>query len=566
MKKDLVQDLQKVIKHVPIRNITLPEGLTVHELHKEEQDIPKHIHVELIEDIEFTEVEEMVEMPAVNTIPSLEVIHESKLLFNTPSIQYFILGSLSQDLANMKVTLMVQNVIGKKERARVDLYEREALRNLASELADIYNLNTEVVEGDLLKLVEALEQYRDAQIEQAKPQYQNKRNYLALAPESRKECVAFLSQPNLMQSIDNLIEKSGVVGEKTTRKVLFIIASTFKMPDPIHALVQGTSASGKSHLINAIGRLMPPEDVISMTRITSKSLYHYANDELVDKLVLVQDWDGLDEEAQYAFRELQSAGSISSSTTYKDKNGNLTSAIKTVNSHFASLLATTKAEIYFDNMNRSLTVGVDESDVQTQRIIDYQNKKLAGVIDEHAEHAAQLFLQNCIRSLKPYDVINRYADKIKLPVEAKTLRRLNTHYQAFVKQITILHQYQRKTDQQGRLITQPEDLSIACDLLFDILMIKIDDLDASLRQFFDNLKIYSKRKPSFTQRDIRLELNVSKTQCFRFFEDLTRLEYIQKIGGQANKGFKYKIMYWDDMEKMRTRIKKDLTLQLKQIK
>ncbi len=562
----MIQELRNIIKDVPIRQITLPDGLTVHELHKEGEDVAKHIHAELIEAVPFIEIDEIPETAFINSEEALEVIHESKLLFRTPHIQYFILGNLSQDLANLKITLMAQNDIGRKERARVDLYEREAVRNLASELADIYQLSTEVVEGDLLKLIEALEQYRDKQIEQSKPQYQSKRNYLVLPPESRKECVAFLSKPNLMHSIDALIEKSGVVGEQNTRKVLFTIASTFKMPDPIHALVQGTSASGKSHLINAIGKLMPPEDMVSMTRITSKSLYHYSNDELVDKLILVQDWDGLDDEAQYAFRELQSAGSISSSTTHKDKNGNLTSAIKTVRSHFASMLATTRAEIYFDNMTRSLAVGVDESDIQTQRIIDYQNKKLAGVIDEHEEHAAQLFLQNCIRSLKPHEVINRYADKVQLPVEAKTLRRLNTHYQAFVKQITILHQYQRETDEQNRLITQPEDLVIACELLFDTLMIKIDDLDASLRQFFDSLKVYANKKVTFSQREVRLELNVSKTQCFRFFEDLTRLEYIQKIGGQANKGFKYKIAYFDDMEKMRDRIKKDLTLQLDQLK
>lgn len=353
--------------------------------------------------------------------------------------------------------------------------------------------------------------------------------------------------------------------------MLFIISSTYKMNDTLHALVQGTSSSGKSHLINGIARLMPPEDVLSMTRISSKSLYHYSSDELMDKLILVQDWDGLDEEAQYAFRELQSAGNISSSITFKDKNGQLNSTVKTVRSRFASMLATTKAEIYFDNATRSLAIGVDESDEQTQAIIDYQNRKLAGLIEEKDEYATRVFLQNCIRALAPKEVINTYADKIKLPVEAKTLRRLNNHYQAFVKQITILHQYQRKTDQQGRLITEPEDLRIACNLLFDTIMIKVDDLDASLRQFFDSLKKYvsSKRTKeediSFSQREIRLALHTSKTQCFRFFEELCRLEYLQKTGGQANRGFKYKIGYWDDMEKVRIRIKKNLQKQLKEL-
>ena len=199
------------------------------------------------------------------------------------------------------------------------------------------------------------------------------------------------------------------------------------------------------------------------------------------------EWDGLDEEAQFAFRELQSAGNISSSTTYKDRYGNLMSAVKTVRSHFASLLATTKAEVYYDNMSRSLITGVDESDEQTKRIITHQNKKLAGVIDSREEKTAKEFLQNCMRCIRPLEVVNPYADKVFLPFEAKMLRRLNSHFQAFVKQITILHQYQRKRDSLGRLIAEPEDLRIACDVMFDDILLKMDDLDSSLRQFYNQL-------------------------------------------------------------------------------
>jgi energy-coupling factor transporter ATP-binding protein EcfA2 len=366
-----------------------------------------------------------------------------------------------------------------------------------------------------------------------------------------------------------------VVGEERTRKLLFIIASTYKMSNPLHALVQGSSGSGKSHLINSIGNCMPPEDVMSMTRVTSKSFYHYNKDELVDKLMLIQDFDGLDEEAQYAFRELQSAGNISSSTTYKDRSGNIVSCVKNVRSHFASLLATTKAEVYFDSMSRSLIIGIDECGEQTKKIIEYQNKRLAGLVDIKEEQRAKEFLQHCLRCIKPMEVVNSYADKISLPMEAKMLRRLNSHYQGFVKQVTILHQHQRQKDEQGRLIAQPEDLKLACDILFDAIMLKVDDLDSSLRQFFDRIKIYIKSittqtgKPQtetvFTQREIRLALNASKTQCFRYMEDLELLEYIQKTGGYANKGFKYKIVFWDDMQSVREKIKSELHSQLEKL-
>ena len=181
-----------------------------------------------------------------------------------------------------------------------------------------------------------------------------------------------------------------------------------------------------------------------------------------------------------------------------------------------------------------------------------------------------------MRCISPMEVVNPYADKIQLPIEAKMLRRLNSHYHCFVKQITLLHQYQREKDNQGRLIVTPEDLQIACSILLDAIVIKVDDLDSSLRQFFDKMKNYvqlktqtknqephtNKMNTDFTQREIRLALNSSKTQCFRYMEDLEQLEYIQKIGGYSNKGFKYKIVYWDDMKKIKEKIKTELAAQL----
>lgn len=501
----------------------------------------------------------------------LEIIHEHKLLMRKPNNHYFVLGSLNHDIGSMNITLMVEEAsTGRRERTKIDLYIREQIVLYAQQIGELYNQNSEDLEADLIQLTDLLEQYRESQMEQVKSAFQNQRQSHKLSPEKQMACIQFLKSKNFMQGIDDLIQQAGVVGEENTRRLLFVIASTYKMSSPLHALVQGTSGSGKSHLINTIGECFPPEDVISMTRVTSKSFYHYTRDELVDKLILIQDYDGMDEEAQFAFRELQSAGNISSSTTYKDKFGNLMSAVKTVRSHFASLLATTKAEVYYDNMSRSLITGVDESDEQTKRIITHQNRKLAGIIDTLDERKAKEFLQNCMRCILPLEVVNPYADKIYLPFEAKMLRRLNSHYQAFVKQITILHQYQRKKDQRGRLIAEPEDLQMACDIMFDAIMLKVDDLDASLRQFFDRVKNYVKKlagnikekELQFTQRDVRLALNVSKTQCFRYFEELELLEYIQRTGGYANRGFKYKIVFWDDMEKIKEKVKDDLKKQL----
>ena len=141
-----------------------------------------------------------------------------------------------------------------------------------------------------------------------------------------------LEQPkmttDLFFQLNDLIEKSGIVGEQDSRLLLFIIASSYKTKHPLHAIVQGSSGSGKTHLISKIADLMPQEDVLRFTRITESSLYNWGEYELVGKLLIIEDLDGLKEEAMFAMRELISNQRLSSSVSIKDKNGNIKSVKK----------------------------------------------------------------------------------------------------------------------------------------------------------------------------------------------------------------------------------------------
>lgn len=547
------EEISKSYPEIAIDRVELPAGLSLHDLYLEK------------EKSEFSDfIQNRNQGIGLTQIRDIEVIHEHKLLFRGDCYNYYVLGQLSQDLGCMKVTLVIEDKYSaRRHRAKLDLFEPEAMRKLAEQLGEYSD--SEKVTAELNLFTDKLEMYRENQIIVPKTPLSNGRTYLFLPPEKRKSCIDFLKQPDLMNALDRLIEESGVVGEFNTRILLFSIAASYKMGDPLHALVHGSSGSGKSHLINGIGALIPSEDVISMTRITSKSLYHYNEEDLIDKLIIIQDYDGLDEQAEFAFRELQSAGHVTSSITQKDKQGNLKATVKRVKSRFASLLATTK-EVYLDNISRSVLVGIDESSAQTQRIIEYQNKKLAGLIDTNKELLAKLFVQDCIRTLEQREVINHYAEIVNLPSEARMLRRLNNHFQTLVRVITTIHQYQRSCDEKGRLITEPDDLRIACELLFDSILLKIDDLDSSVRQFYENLKTYVKTSNrEFTRREIRNALHLNKSQCFRYLDDLNKLEYIRTTGGHRNTGYRFKITYWDDIEGLRNKLKGTMISQLKSI-
>lgn len=377
----------------------------------------------------------------------------------------------------------------------------------------------------------------------------------------------FLKQKDLLNQLNKLIEQSGIIGEENSRLLLYIIASSYKTKHPLHAIVQGSSGSGKTHLISKIADLMPIEDVFRFTRITESSLYNWGEFDLVHKVIVIEDLDGLKEEALYPLRELISNQRVSSSTSVKDKKGNIKSTNKEVKGIFSSLSATTKGETYEDNMSRSFLIAVDESQEQSKRIIHYQNKKYAGEIDPKQQEKAKHQLQQITRALKEYDVVNQYATQLELPEEVHKIRRLNEMFQSIIKQITIINQYQRKTTNDGKLITQIEDLEQATEVLFESIILKVDELDGSLRQFFERVKKHLKtQEKEFTQREIRQILNISKAQCSRYINHLLELEYISsKHMGNLRK-ITYKIEYWDDYQRMRIRIKDKLLLQIEALK
>ena len=131
---------------------------------------------------------------------------------------------------------------------------------------------------------------------------------------------------------------------------------------------------------------------------------------------------------------------------------------------------------------------------------------------------------------------------------------------------------QRKRDQQGRLITEKEDITLAIELFLDALIWKIDELDGSLRGFYERLKEYVKEigeaayeNYSFGRKEVRDKLRMSKTQQHRYFSDLEELEYICRTQGSPYRGYKYRILVWDDAKALRDRVRNHLRGQLQAI-
>ncbi len=493
----------------------------------------------------------------------------------TAAADYYIKGGVKGSLDSLKVSLQIVHRATRQDyRAKADLYEYKQIEAVSQKASEALNLSEEQLKKDLSTLTQLLEQHRNKQMKEKSDPYQKK--VIKLPDATVNECLTILKAKNPIEKINELIGKSGVTGEENNRIFLFTIASSYKMPDTLHALIQGSSGSGKTRLLKIICELMPEEDTIKFTRVTDSSFYNYPENYMVHKLLGFEDIDGLKEDALYAVRELISNEILVSSTTTKTEDGQMLAMEKTVRGPISSISCTTKGAIYEDNMSRVFLIAVDESNEQTKRIIHYQQQKAAGLIENNREKKAAALLQNCIRLLQPYEVINPYANKIQLPEKAHKIRRLNDLYLSFVKQVTLLNQYQRKRDKQGRLIAQLEDLQIANKIMFDSIVLKVDELDGALRGFYEKLKEYVEQKSAqegksqfdtdFSQREVRQAFRMSKTSCQNQINALLELEYIYKTYSSARNTHHYKIAYWDSLKALREKIKTYLDNQLNNLK
>jgi DNA primase len=498
----------------------------------------------------------------------LNTSNPNNIFFSGMGANYTVKGGLKPQLDSLKIALQIINKETRQDyRTKIDLYDYKQIQSTADTVSDLIQVRKDSIEKDLQLLAHLLENFRESDL-QNQPLHSSKRTIIKVSESTASKCIGFMKQKNLLQNYNTLIGKSGVVGEEKSRLLLFVIASSYKMKETLHSIVQGTSGSGKTTQIKVTANLMPPEDVKRFTRVTESSFYNYGEYELMNMLIVIEDADGLEEKALLAFRELQSNDILISSSTQKQDNGKFESGEKIVRGPIASLSATTKGEYYEDNLGRCFVITIDESKEQTQKVINYQNQKASGKIDSKTEKETTEFIQNCMRLLKPYEVINPFAELIQLPNEVHQRRRLNQLFQSIIKQITILKQYQRKADNQGKLIAEKEDIKDAIDILFESILLKMDELDGSVRQFFEWIKIMveakNNREYEFTRFEAMQATGLKKTQLQHNLNKLVQLEYLKQYGFM-NKGFKYKISYWDNMAQVRAKLKDDLQNQLEKI-
>jgi len=488
-----------------------------------------------------------------------ELREEGKDIFATRGDRHYRVRGLE---ANTNSNVMKVNLYAHRgEHFHIDvlnLYSGYQRANFAKLAARELGIKTTVLEKDLGRLLLKLETLQAQRLKAlAEPQ-----TTVALSEAEVKEAVAFLRDPKLLDRILEDFRTCGMIGEETTKLAGYLVATSRKLDQPLGALIQSASASGKSTAMDAVLAFIPDEDKVKYSAVTGQSLYYMGEEDLRHKVLAIVEEAGA-ERASYPLKLLLSEGELTIASTGKnEQTGQHATQAYKVKGPVAVMLTTTAVDTDEEFQNRCLLLAVDETRDQTRAIhqLQRQRRTLEGLLTKHRQDAIIQRQQNAQRMLRPLHVVNPFAETLTFLDTQTRMRRDHQKYLNLIDCLAFLHQYQRpvKTVLVGEeeltyVEASWDDVAVANRLAAEVLGRTLDELAPQTRglllQLHEMVKAMAANEGvdgedvRFTRRQVRDYTGWSETQVRTHLDRLQTMEYVLAHRGMRGQSYVYELLY-----------------------
>jgi DNA primase catalytic core len=493
------------------------------------------------------------------------IIKPDCLIYETESLVITLWGGIEIHPVNrLRVTLHIKLKANEYASFRdtADLYSNGQSDRLVKQAAEKLEISSTVVSEAITGLTKELEIYRSGKREEKRKseEVKEKQGKDLFSQDQIQAAKDFLNRPDLTENTHKLFGSLGLIGEQDSATLLFFIFLTRFFKNPLHAIVMGSTGSGKTYLLQGVAQAVPRQHIHVTTSLSENTLYYTPQDFLKHKILLQEDLDGA-YSALLPLRELMSNQEISRfSTKTNSRTGDSKQVYLHVEGPVCVAGATTRDKIYEDNANRSFLIQVEENPSHERQVLEYQGKLAAGLVNFKRYEENINVLKACQLLIEPIEVIIPFAPKLELPPHVFKKMRTKNHYLTLIKSITLWNQHQRKrvTDHDGNsfLLSTLEDVEWANYLSRDVLLRKSDELSGKTRQFFESLKEYIKelKSKSFYAKDIRRHFRMHPMELQRRLNDIEARGLIRCVSRSNKPGNEYEIMIWDDYEQLRSGI------------
>jgi hypothetical protein len=178
--------------------------------------------------------------------------------------------------------------------------------------------------------------------------------------------LTLIRDPKFLFRIVQKVGELGIVGEKRNGLVFFLAAITKNLDRSVSVLEKGESSTGKSELVKAVIRLLPPESVLVRASLSKTAPVHGTED-LAGKILYIVEYRGA-RDAMYLTRLLQSEGEIRHEYAIAVGRHRGTRVASRKGSPVI-FTTTTEERVFQDDETRFLSVQADDSVEQTQEVI-----------------------------------------------------------------------------------------------------------------------------------------------------------------------------------------------------
>jgi hypothetical protein len=443
-------------------------------------------------------------------------------------------------------------------RDTVDLYSHTQTERLIRQAAEKLETSPTQLTDAITVLTAELEQYRNTKREEKRweEHTHEKQSKDIFGKEEMQAASDFLKSKDLNRLTHNIFGNIGLIGQQDNGMLLFFIFLTRLFKNPLHAIVMGSSGSGKTHLLQGVAQAIPKQHIHYTTSLSENTLYYTPKDFLKHKILLQEDLDGA-YNALLPLRELMSNQSISRfSTKTNSRTGDSKQVYLQVEGPVCIAGATTKEKLYEDNANRSFLIQIDDNPAQEKAILSYQGQVASGEINPKNYEKHLNLLKAAQLQLQPVEVLIPFAGALDLPAFVFKKLRTQSHYLTLIKSVTLWNQKnrQRRSDEAGNtfLLSTVEDVKWANFLCRESLLRKSDELTGKTRNFFESLKSLQTKEteqtPLFRAVDIRERFRLHPMQAKRYLDELESRGLIRCKTKSQRFGNEYEILVWNDYQ------------------
>ena len=320
------------------------------------------------------------------------------------------------------------------------------------------------------------------------------------------EAREILRSGDLLDQIETDLDAIGIAGESAYKLTAYLVATSRCLRKPLHAIVGGETASGKSLVAERIADLLPREHVVDSMIMSPKSLYRMDRGRIKHKFLFMGErsrQEGAEiEDATRAIRELRSRGRLTATVI---KDGELVSF--NVEGPVASIETTTKEELFAEDVNRCLRLGTDESPPQNALVLGLQadQAERGEEIVDPAIRRRHVAIQRVLADLaEPPKIVIPFAKKLVkfIPTTRTDARRTFPMLLGIIKTSAFLHRFQRATEDDA-IVAAIEDYAVALRLVGPVLNAALgEDVSEPVRRFWETLRAHFSLGSEFTAPDL----------------------------------------------------------------